>query len=98
MSQDSLQNFVQRELYRPLTLLCSQLAEEEQHGALAFFAGILALWQTAEDEEAILVGCLEISKAAFLGITYSQSSARQLDLILASAIELASVMSAGTRH
>ena len=94
----SFEGYVRRHLTEPLGALCVMLAEEQSYDACTFFSGVLQLWDDPTDEMLILEGCIEISRCAFLGLSWSENAAARIDAILEKAINLSEVMGASKAH
>jgi len=52
----------------------------------------------ASDEGAVMMGCIELGRCAFLGFRFTPSVEMQVTQILDRAIELSSMMSADNPH
>ncbi|MFT4799635.1 MAG: hypothetical protein ACI9W1_003074, partial [Candidatus Azotimanducaceae bacterium] len=60
----------------------------------AFFSNILFMLRDPDNEIAVLEAVIELSKCAFVGLTFSGEAQQQIDGILERAITLSHTMSA----
>ncbi len=85
---------VTEEIVEPLKELCEQFVEEESHNEFAFFANVLFMLREPENELAVLEAVIELSKCAFVGLSFSHLAQAKIDSILERAITLSHTMSA----
>jgi hypothetical protein len=67
---------------------------EEAMAEFAFFANLLFMLSDPEDEVHVLEAVIELSKCAFVGLSYSAEAQVQIDSLLGRAIDVAHTMSA----
>ncbi len=91
---DSFGAVVTKEVAEPLKALCDFFAEEGSHNEFAFFANVLFMLRDPENEVAVLEAVIELSKCAFVGLSFSPVAQIQIDSILERAITLSHTMSA----
>lgn len=85
---------VTKEMVEPIKALCDLFAEEGAHNEFAFFANVLFMLREPENEVAVLEAVIELSKCAFVGLSFSPLAQMQIDSILERAITLSHTMSA----
>lgn len=85
---------VTTEIVEPLKTLCDFFAEEGSHNEFAFFANVLFMLREPGNEVAVLEAVIELSKCAFVGLSFSPVAQAQIDSILERAITLSHTMSA----
>ncbi|MFN3237586.1 MAG: hypothetical protein ACE37D_11060 [Pseudomonadales bacterium] len=85
---------VTAEIVEPIKELCDQFAEEEAHNEFAFFANILFMLREPGNEVAVLEAVIELSKCAFVGLSFTPVAQARIDSILERAIMLSHTMSA----
>ena len=78
----------------PLDALCADLMHAGELDQYLFFNGVSEMIGDASDEGAVMMGCIELGRCAFLGFRFSASAEVQVTQILDRAIELSSIMSA----
>jgi hypothetical protein len=94
MEENSFAAIIDTELRVPLQALCDLFAEEGAMTEFAYFANLLFMLSDPEDEVQVLATVIELSKCAFIGLSYSSEALAQIDSLLARAIDLAHTMSA----
>ena len=82
----------------PLDALCADLMQAGELDQHLFFNGVSDMIGDASDEGAVMMGCIELGRCAFLGFRFSPSVEMQVTQILDRAIELSSMMSADNPH
>jgi hypothetical protein len=90
----SFASIVTEEIIVPIKDLCDLFAEEESHNEFAFFANILFMLRDPESEVAVLEAVIELSKCAFVGLSFSPLAQFKIDSVLERAITLSHTMSA----
>ena len=68
-----------------LMTLLEYLQTQDETTGLVYFTGLLVQLEAAEEEADLLAFCIELSKAAFVGIQYDDVSWHLTDTILADA-------------
>ncbi len=71
-----------------------QLADEGEFNGIGFFTEALELLDSAEDEEGLIHMCINLSRAAFVGIAYSDTSWQLTDELLEDAQNIAHAFTA----
>ena len=71
-----------------------QLADEGEFAGVQFFTEVVTLLDNAEDEEGLIHMCIELSRAAFVGIAYSDISWALTDALLEDAQNIAHAFTA----
>ena len=82
----------------PLDALCVDLMQAGELDQYLFFNGVSDMIGDASDEGAVMMGCIELGRCAFLGFRFRPSVETQVTQILDRAIELSSMMSADNPH
>jgi hypothetical protein len=92
--QVSFDKVVTDQVVDPIKALCELFLEEQAHNEFAFFSNILFMLREPGNEVAVLEAVIELSKCAFVGLSYSVAAQHQIDGILVQAITLSHTMSA----
>lgn len=90
----SFGSIVTQEIVEPIKDLCDLFAEEDSQNEFAFFTSILFMLRDPESEIAVLEAVIELSKCAFIGLSFSPIAQAKIDSILERAITLSHTMSA----
>ena len=80
----------------PLDALCASLMAAGELDQYLFFSGVAEMMGDGTDEGAVMMGCIELGRCAFLGFYFTPDVELQVTTILDRAIELSSIMSADT--
>lgn len=91
---DSFATVVVSDIVEPIKDLCDYFAESDSSDEFAFFANVLFMLREPDSEIAVLEGILEISKCAFVGLSFTPIAQQKIDQILERAITLSHTMSA----
>ena len=91
---DSFASVVTEEMVEPIKDLCEYFSEEDCQNEFAFFANILFMLREPGSEVAVLEAVIELSKCAFVGLSFSPIAQAKIDSILERAITLSHTMSA----
>ena len=78
----------------PLDALCADLMKAGELDQYLFFNGVSEMIGDASDEGAVMMGCIELGRCAFLGFTFTPDVELHVTRILDQAIDLSSIMSA----
>ena len=89
---------VMMQIKGPLDALCTDLMQAGELDQYLFFNGVSEMIGDASDEGAVMMGCIELGRCAFLGFRFTGSVEMQVTQILNRAIELSSMMSANSPH
>lgn len=82
------------QIKNPLDALCADLMKAGELDQYLFFNGVSEMIGDASDEGAVMMGCIELGRCAFLGFTFTPDVELQVTRILDHAIDLSSIMSA----
>ena len=82
------------QIKNPLDALCADLMKAGELDQYLFFNGVSEMIGDASDEGAVMMGCIELGRCAFLGFTFTPDVEVQVTRILDHAIDLSSIMSA----
>lgn len=91
---NSFASVVTEEIVEPLKDLCEFFVEEGSHNEFSFFANVLFMLREPGNEVAVLEAVIELSKCAFVGLSFSPIAQAKIDSILERAITLSHTMSA----
>ena len=89
---------VMMQIKGPLDALCTDLMQAGELDQYLFFNGVSEMIGDASDEDAVMMGCIELGRCAFFGFRFTGSVEMQVTQILDRAIELSSMMSANSPH
>jgi len=92
--QNSFDSVVTEQVVAPIKALCELFLEEQAHNEFAFFSNILFMLRDPDNEVSVLEAVIELSKCAFVGLSFSSEAQDQIDGILERAITLSHTMSA----
>jgi hypothetical protein len=86
------------QIKNPLEVLCADLMKAGELDQYLFFNGVSEMIGDASDEGAVMMGCIELGRCAFLGFRFTPDIEVQVTRILDHAIDLSSIMSADYEH
>jgi len=85
---------VETQFVKPIQVLLEAFSTEGADAEHAYFSGVLSIVEDKASEVQMLAAIIELSRCAFLGFHYSESTQSQINDLLDYWIEIADTMSA----